>query len=399
MIRRSVGSVVPYSVIALFAGVYFASALIDYLLVVFGLVCGLALFRWIILFLAAVAYGMYRAVAFHPFCGDRYQQFLSLSPWSIDNELPGGPLHLVWVDAVMIAVLTLLAYVNGLYHPAWPALSFLLGYLSVLVYVLTAVRQLNLVVIVLFLLSFAIYPFRSMVVAVLVLLGVYGLCWRGTRRWLAGFPWNSRYWKAEQVKILLNQAHRRNVTGWPHRVLNGYDRLLSVPLNRAVVISLVGTWWLQIYCWIMIGDGPFDLGVPYDLVPMIAFNAALGRSIIYIGATGFPPISLLGRIFTLRWIIPRYDKIFFAPICVLLLGILGPYLLGVVAGVKSGWIGLFLLFLVLFLAFALPPSLKGWHLTGSYRAFRPPRWFRPSKQAEGLEPPLSALIYRLLDKQ
>ncbi len=77
-----------------------------------------------------------------------------------------------------------------------------------------------------------------------------------------------------------------------------------------------------------------------------------------------PPISLWGRVRTLRWIIPGYDQIFLAPLSIFVVETVADlarkhFDLLVVAPVS--------VFLTLLIAFNMGPTLRNWHTTGKHR--------------------------------
>jgi hypothetical protein len=79
-----------------------------------------------------------------------------------------------------------------------------------------------------------------------------------------------------------------------------------------------------------------------------------------------PPISLWGRICTLRWIVPRYDQMFVSPLTAFLVAILAPF--GLVRMGLPLEIALpSALSLVLWVVLAMGPSLRHWRLTGAHR--------------------------------
>jgi hypothetical protein len=89
------------------------------------------------------------------------------------------------------------------------------------------------------------------------------------------------------------------------------------------------------------------------------------RTIHY--CTGYaPPISLMGRIRTFRWIIPGYDKIFLAPFCTLLVGVLA-----IDSFRPPGLDDLIALPIALAIAVTVTldtgPSMQSWRLTGQHR--------------------------------
>jgi hypothetical protein len=322
-------------------------------------------------------YGYYRVRSFHPFYSRKYREWLCLTPWSIEKPLPRGPIHLVWADLITLVPLTILAYSNFSTAVLVPFIVFLSVYLVMISITFVADRA-SLVVLCLFLVPFTFYPFANRYFAVLVLILLYIICWIGLHQFLSDFPWNTRYWKADPVKELREQAIRRRVIGWPFRYLNVYGTY-EISILGAFILSLLLTWWLHVI------PGVFDyLYFSVSLFVMLVIYVALFRTGAY-GGIYRPPISLLGRIFTGRLIIPRYDKIYIAPICILLAGVVLP--LGLLKmGYSGTWIFELSFFLMFFLALSLPPSLREWRLTGAHRISRhvqkiQPRPVTPKNQA------------------
>ena len=323
--------------------------------------------RVILLTLSSVLYAYYRVRAFHPFYNRSYREWLCIIPWSVDHPLPQGPIHLIWVDLAMLAILYLLAYFNLPSAAPIPVIGFLAAYLALLLLTFQA-EQIHIPVIALFLVPFAVYPFRNAYVAILLLLALYALCLWGLRQYLKDFPWNTKYWKADPVQELRKQAIRQRVIGWPFKYLNIYHSL-GVSFRTALVLSILVTWWLHVIRW------SFDKPYRFSFVLFFITYVVLFRTFTYAGIYR-PPINLWGRIFTGRLIIPRYDKIFLAPICVMLAGTLLPVVLGRV-GMNRMWSFELSSFVVLFLALSLPPKLRDWRLTGPHRIGRHVQSLRP----------------------
>jgi hypothetical protein len=95
--------------------------------------------------------------------------------------------------------------------------------------------------------------------------------------------------------------------------------------------------------------------------------AVLIRLLAYIGPYR-PPISFWGRILTGRWIIPGYDYVFLAPLCTLLVALLG-WRAALLAGPDHWGIVVYPLATaaVLIVALNMSPSLGQWSLTGHHR--------------------------------
>jgi hypothetical protein len=80
-----------------------------------------------------------------------------------------------------------------------------------------------------------------------------------------------------------------------------------------------------------------------------------------------PPTNVWGRIITCRWIIPGYDQVLYAPICMVFVGILGALLANTVGAKYCLYIYPLSTAAVLLIAFNMGPSLRKWQLTGHYR--------------------------------
>ncbi|MBN1437149.1 MAG: hypothetical protein JW936_08740 [Sedimentisphaerales bacterium] len=313
--------------------------------------------RILMLGIASGLYGLYRVWLFHPCCNAKYWQWLCLSPWSIDKPLPQGPVHLIWVDVVILGVLTLLAYSNMPFLAIVPIVAFLGAYIAMAFLALQG-DQIVIITLVLFITPFVIYPLRNLYFAAGVLVLLYGFCYVGFYRSFRNFPWNSQYWKGDIVEEFKKQAVRQNVLGWPFKFLNVFDAI-GISFWGAFILSLLLTWWLHVIRWCF--DKPYNM----SLIMLLAVFMALFRMAVYT-CNYRPPISLMGRIFTGRLIIPRYDKVYTAPICILLTGI--PLLLFLyLSGFGIVWSCELCFFLVFLLAFGMPPKLKKWRLTGAYR--------------------------------
>jgi hypothetical protein len=104
---------------------------------------------------------------------------------------------------------------------------------------------------------------------------------------------------------------------------------------------------------------------------MLAFLLApviicLVRLLAYTAAC-HPPISIVGRLVTRRLVIPGYDQVFIAPLCIALTAALGlavTHLIGPAYYVVTIPCALAAQFIV---AFNMGPSFRHWHLTGHHR--------------------------------
>jgi hypothetical protein len=119
----------------------------------------------------------------------------------------------------------------------------------------------------------------------------------------------------------------------------------------------------------LIPDRPTQQVFVYVTLGGSVLFLALLRLAIYIGSYA-PPMTVWGRIRTLRPIIPGYDQVLLAPICVLLIGLLAfdrfrpPGLddlvfLPIAEAVATA------------VALTTGPSLERWRLTGQHRIRQP----------------------------
>jgi hypothetical protein len=137
---------------------------------------------------------------------------------------------------------------------------------------------------------------------------------------------------------------------------------LSIGARDGFLVSLLVGWWALIYI------ESFDK--KDQILPWLGLDIAIFcligiRCLIY--CAGYrPPISLLGRIFTLRPVIPGYDKALLAPFCAILVAILVPFgcqQFGVPAEAAYPATAALSLLVIL----NMGPTLREWQLTGSHR--------------------------------
>ncbi|WP_406693587.1 hypothetical protein V5E97_21370 [Singulisphaera sp. Ch08] len=322
--------------------------------------------------LAALAYGAYRVVAFHPFYRSHYRAWLERSPWTACKPLPLGPVALVWEDGVVLSLLALLSLVDPALDPFRLLAYFLVGYLVPLGMAFAPTGALVYAYIIAFGLGLVAQWMPAdprLALAVTILLAAIGQL--GLRRSLKRFPW-SLDWLTPIFSWVMSdkvafEASMSGGCGWPFDKL-GLKRLKPVPFELArrdaILIGPLVGWWL-----FAIGAG---FSAPQNRIPFASLVACFGigllgliRLLIY--ASGYlSPISLAGRLATFRWIIPGYDVIFVAPFCTLLLP-LATYFTLALYGVTAEVSGPICLAQGLFITFNMGPSLKQWELTGQHR--------------------------------
>jgi hypothetical protein len=357
------------SVVILFGAVYALTYILDCYSVYLG--TGIppeaASVRLFVLVLASAACGFRRILFFHPSFDKRYRAWLTVGPWTVDKPLPLGPVSLTWADVLVVGVITLLVYLNGFCGSvlAVPAVVFLGAYVSLFALAPLPEKPRR-VLVPAFVAPFTVYPLRELYVALAVLLALYVYCYLCFRHQFKNFPWNTEYWKGDPIKQLRKQAITRRVIRWPHDVLHNYEWAPAISFSMAMMASFMVTWWAHVIRWLV--DEPHSMG----LLVLATLVISLGRLLVYVGPGYMSPISLYGRILRFRWIIPGYDKVLIAPICVWLV-FWGVVRIGIWLAVNPIWQFELSLFLMLLVALTFPPKLKRWRLVGSYRISTPPQ--------------------------
>ena len=313
----------------------------------------------VILCFSAAAYGVFRGGTFHPTFRPGYRQWLELTPWSSRDQLPLGPIHLVWQDAVIPVALCLLALRHDEIHFLAPALIASGMYLAVLAISFWGTGVWAFAYAAFFLLGLMLRLERQPWAAAAIAAVTYLVSLWGLRDCLARFPWADRP-RGEDAFDQRKQQDRD--VGWPLKQLCPTSSSVRVPAVHGFLISVLVGWWL--YAGASLNSDLRDRSEFLGVVYLIVGSAAIiGRCVIYMWGY-LPPISLWGRVRSMRWVIPGYDQIFVAPLCIVAVwtvanrvGKLTDPLFVVPVAVT--------LFLVL--AFNMGPTLKTWHTTGRHR--------------------------------
>jgi len=316
-----------------------------------------------------VAYGAYRVMAFHPVFRPVYRGWLQFTPWTSEKPLPAGPIHLVLQDVVLIAVVILMLHHSR--HAVWIVPSAMLaGYLAALSVAFLVTGLEGTCYALAFGLGLAIRLAPDPYAALGVLVLLYPLAYRGLRSSLARFPWPEflawgTFWSSFNKPIA---TRRPQGLGWP------FDRLQPKPLDagpsfvrspvRALLLSLLIGWHLHA-AMCHVSDSPGDEPFVVMFYFYLCVAAIAVRLYVYLWYHR-PPISILGRILALRWIIPGFDQVLGVPMLAVIAMVGVPWLIAMTGLPISIVMGMSLS-LVLFICLAGPPSLQHWHLTGSHR--------------------------------
>jgi hypothetical protein len=320
-----------------------------------------------LLYLASAFYGIHRAVAFHPFYQEDYRKWLELTPWTVDKPLPLGPIALIWEDGIVLGVLILLTLTQPTHNSVRLLNTFLFWHSIFLMATFwpTGVGRFGYLVALGLGLGLRLWPIPWACFAVNA--SVWLVAHEGLWQSLARFPWPIE-WSARDLNdtgALMDRLAGPSC-GWPydrfHRDVIKADRF-QIGRPDAILSSMLLGWW--VFGLESLVPDLRDRGV------LSAFACAgtwgtcfIGRAVSYL--TGYAgPLSLWGRLFTLNWIIPRYDKVFLGLIVAALMPIaVGLCLpLSVPLDVRLA----ITITLIALITLTTPPGLKAWRLTGQHR--------------------------------
>jgi hypothetical protein len=316
-------------------------------------------------------YGAYRVFLFHPAYLPNYRSWLELTPWTRRMPLPGGPVHIVWEDAVIVAMVITPSWYRGAAEFWIGAVIFLTAYSMAMIPALCATKSKNGAYATVFgvgaVIRLSSFPVEcSLAAATTALIAMLGF-----RHSLRNFPWCDNRLYPLVLRIgpdaAIQNARAGTRLGWPYDLM-GPAVLRSRPrgpkLLEGILLSLM-LGWLNYAVMAIIPMAP-DRNVLLSFIfgPQVIL-LSITRLMLYL--PGFvPPLSILGRLRKLRPIIGGYDQVFVTPIVALAvagagpafllayvpdLGIVYPMTLAVVAGVVL--LG--------------GPSYEQWALTGNHR--------------------------------
>lgn len=312
-------------------------------------------FRILLLTLCSVAFGAWRVIGFHPALNVDYRRWLELSPWKPGRPLPAGPLWLVPQDLVVIAILMALSHDTTILLLAIP-IAMLAAYLVSM----AAINRLIGLWPYAYLVAFGLFSIPLVHTQLEYVLAIEIACYVVTawsiRRGLRTFPWKlPELLDGQSFKVAVEAMKERRL-GWPYEVIQLTPPKLQIPYADGICLSLLAGW--------------------LELTLLIAIDPQ-ARMLIIGGATQFAciapvvvisrylenhrsPISLGGRIFTLRWIIPAFDRVWMIPLIAGVLSAIGQFQLPIYWNCLS-LTGFLLAVLV------LGPHLERWRFTGQQR--------------------------------
>lgn len=314
-----------------------------------------------------VLYGAFRAIAFHPFWRRTYRKWLTLAPWSSRKPLPLGPIHLVPQDLVVLILVMLVLHDTGIGRIS-VVFGFLFSYLIFLGVSFWGTGPWWMGYLVVFCLGMVVRLMPIPWLALALLVAVYFVAWKGLRMALARFPWPQwEIYEAVERSFSVTSRQRRDPfkatkrgLGWPYDQLRAQRTSITIPRRDALLVPLLVGW-----CVYAVSAAKSGSEFSFALFVAILFLSCMIRFFRYT-IEHWPPISIFGRIATGRLIIPGYDRILVAPLCMLVVGIISPIALHAV-GVSDVVAFTISISLVLLIAMNMGPSYERWRLTGHYR--------------------------------
>ncbi|MBL4885059.1 MAG: hypothetical protein JKY95_11065 [Planctomycetaceae bacterium] len=374
--------------------------------------------RDIMVMFAACSYGAYRSYGFHPSCEAKYDQFLGQTAWSPAKPLPLGPVHLIWQDVIVVCLLVAAIYPDPFIHPIRPLYGMLFSYHLCLLIIFIRCRVWAYLYVMAFGLGAAALLWANPLFALLILVALNLVGYIGITKSLKELHQN-RLKQAVNPQVQSKLESNEHLVGWPFdalapRIPSIYVtpkvQITKVPLYHGLSISLLSGWlflcasviafqltlqqkdfWIQHYSdqpQAFIELVPSASSVLYQemftpgltrvsrdsfygtLVPLFIIIIALGVFRLAYYCKGYhPPISLLGRLLSLRWIIPAYDQVFVAPLCVLLVLLAFNPILVLYLGMSSLYAGPIVVWLAVLITLVMGPKRSQWVLTAPCRQY------------------------------
>ncbi len=375
----------------------------------------------------AFVYGCFRSTHFHPACHSEYFNFLKQTAWTPEKPLPLGPVYLIGQDAVVLLFLLAAIWPEPFFHPLAPLFTMMLGYFIGLLFVFQFCHVWKQLYILAFGCGAAVLFWSNPLGAFLILTVLYLVAYQGVKISLVELHCMmlEEAISGENISSvgdkILEKNFMKRLTGWPFDSLVarkptfGFmkDRLTSIPRVHGILISLLVGWSVfsivfmafqisevdrndslsfltdhvstvgEVLQQELLHPGQSMVSRDSDIVLMLlmipCFFLSLFRMSSYCEGHP-PPINLWGRFQTFRWIIPEYDKVFIAPLCIVLVPtIFSPasYYIGI-----SPLFSVPLMVTLMFLAALLiGPNRVEWQLTAPCRLARPAKYSKSEPNA------------------
>jgi len=316
-----------------------------------------------------VLYAAYRVWVFHPALRTGYYHWLRGTPWTSRHPLPLGPIHLVWQDLLLLAIVVAVGWLRLQEQALVIAVAFLIAYLLMLgaVHFVTGTKYWAFATG--FSMGLIILCLRDPLSLVCAGAAGYAIAYLGLRAALAGFPWDQSFIQRVQEVASppkgTKQVGVQADLGWPYnRTGPMVSDMRGLAMSDASLLAALAGWWFFaiLYQCRMLPDVIANGYLVY--YGCLVFGIAIRLAVYCDGY--WPPLSLLGRLAHGRWVIPGYDQVFAAPLLAVVVGVaalvvprltgLDPLLTIPVAFDLTLWILL-----------GMGPSLQAWRLTGNHR--------------------------------
>jgi hypothetical protein len=284
-------------------------------------------------------YGIYRVVAFHPLGRPDYRDWLKRTPWTRGLPLPVGPVHPTWADVVVVgAVAALLADPRIPLDPEMRRPSVMGAILTcVLVHAtsltvfiwLTQPRRLAYVASFLLGLTLQLGAWAPLG-ALAALIAGWSVALVGLSRSWELFPWDEtvdwgagikRRWQSAQTRSggmvddgLSPDRVPPSELGWPFGSLSPWVPPATIDTAERMLIAALLGWWMHAFLF-QIHNYELLSGIGVLMVGYGTLFLAIARLGLN-GGNHASPIGILGRLLTLRWIIPAYDQILVPPLSI-----------------------------------------------------------------------------------
>ena len=315
-------------------------------------------------------YALYRLIAFHPALQTGYYHWLRGTPWTSRLPLPLGPVHLVWQDVLLLALVVAMGWPRLEWLALVAVTAFLFGYLLSLSGVHYTTGAKGWAFVTGFGIGLMILFLREPIAFTLAAMATYGIAYLGLRASLARFPWEgSHVQKIQDAALAYTVAGRRRGAdaqlGWPyHRLGPAFPDAPLLALSDPSLLAALAGWWFFVICY-QCRMIPGAVEGAYQFYYVFLALGILIRLGIY--CDGYlPPLSLLGRLVHGRWIIPGYDQVFAAPALAIVVGVAAWYIPRLTA--LDPLVTTPIAFdLTLWTLLGMGPGLRAWRLTGNHR--------------------------------
>ena len=315
-----------------------------------------------------LAFGAFRMLAFHPLYRPGYLEWLKTTPWKHPQPLPFGPVQLVAQDVLIVAAISALAFYyipSPDWSPATPAIAFLTPYLLLLFVSLTVLAQPWFAYVIFFGLGLSLLLNDHPPTVLAAQTVTYGIAQFGLRRTLRRLP----DWDLSRLESLSGQlkpggniyAKLPARFGWPFDRLHPKQTGALIGYRDGIAYSLLAGWLL----YTIASAFAWRESELRDIAFLPCLVLTSYRALLYCFRHR-PPINLWGRLFTFRWIIPGYDKVLIAPICIVVVWLATPWALNT-AEIDALIAWPVTLTLALLVALNMGPTLEQWRLTGRHR--------------------------------